>query len=556
MSDTSKGTPTSPSDLGGVDRVWRTWPRDCVRTDRLYTSVDGKHDSNFLSNISRDNLFSDETKNNIATNIYKSAGWGEFSTAEDETEQGNQSLVIKSLEDLDIHLSGLSFDAPAQTISYFVEPEYSWGRLCISEEVARRLFASFSVHQQFISVLSAFGEKSNPETEQTYLTYFDRIQILNPFRTFGNPDSEVFAQTGGYDIGYLFKYVDLHGRDGVTPDDPFVIRQTGVYHKYDPHTKKAVWIFIQSSESLKERLEALFLRYKDTPIDVALQVEIHFLVLTHGARNWRPYMMHLEKVFDKLNAKGSYSRTFADSELATFKIDINDLRELYTFIDKLRVLVQLVQMNYQVAKKVQQLIRRLRNRWVQESPLHELTPRLEDVCDRFEQHLYELAGIESRLHTLTERARDVAKFVQNMIEFRSGEINRTINGKLDSVVLSSIEEGKAMQVLASRGKVNTRMMRLLILITVISLPGILVATIFGTNFFVFNANTRELDVASNVWIYFLIAAGITVCIFLLWLIWRPRRIINAIRSIFRTASTKKDAPDIEKQGSNTTGTTL
>ncbi|KAK6354813.1 hypothetical protein TWF696_003945 [Orbilia brochopaga] len=559
MSDTSKG-PSSPSDLGGVDRVWRTWPRDCVRTDRLYTSVDGKHDSNFLSDISRDNLFSDVTKNNIAVNLYTSAGWGHFSTAEDETEQGTQSLVIKSLDDLDTHLSGLSFEAPAQTISYFVEPEYSWGRLSISEEVARRLFASFSVHQQFISVLSAFGEKSNPETEQTYLTYFDRIQILNPFRTFGNPDSEVFAQTGGYDIGYLFKYVDLHGRDQKSPDDPFVIRQTGVYHKYDPHAKNAVWIFVQSSESLKERLEALFVRYKDTPIDVALQVEIHFLVLTHGARNWRPYMRHLEERFDKLNAKGSYSRTFAESEFATFKIDINDLRELYTFIDKLRILLQLVQMNYQGAKKVQQLIRRLRNRWAQESPLHELTPRLEDVCDRFDQHLYDLGGIESRLHTLTERARDVAKFVQNMIDFKAGEVNRTINAKMGDVVSTSIDEGKAMQVLAARGKANTRMMRLLMIITAVSLPGILVATIFGTNFFVFNANTRQLNVASNIWIYFVIAAGIVSCIFLLWLIWRPRRIMKTLRaitrSIFKTILLKKNDPDIEKQGSNTTGTTL
>ncbi|KAJ6261341.1 hypothetical protein Dda_4011 [Drechslerella dactyloides] len=444
--------------------------------------------------------------------------------------------------------------------SSFLEPEYTRGRLCISEEVARRLFASFSVHQQFISILSAFGEKANPEIEQSYLTYFDRIQILNPFRTFGNPDSEVFAQTGGYDIGYLFKYVDLHGRDRETPENPFVIRQTGVYHKYDPHAKKSVWIFVQSSESLKERLEALFVRYKDTPIDVALQVEIHFLILTHGARNWRPYMRHLEEVFDKLNAKGSHSRILSESEFASFKIDINDLREMYAFIDKLRILLQLVQMNYQVAKKVQQLVRRLRNRWVQESPLHELTPRLEDVCDRFEQHLYELGGIESRLHTLTERARDAAKFVQSMIEFKTGESNRTINTKLDAVVSSSVDEGKAMQTLAIRGKINTRMMRLLVIITAISLPGILVATIFGTNFFAFNPNTRHLNVASNIWIYFVIAAGITFCIFFLWVIWRPRIIMSTLRtgwrSVFRSIPRKRDTPDIEKQGSNTTATTL
>ncbi|RVD86402.1 uncharacterized protein DFL_004679 [Arthrobotrys flagrans] len=321
-----------------------------------------------------------------------SAGWGRISTSGEEFEDARwkSSLIIQSLDDLENHFDALLLDtSPAQTISYFINPEYSWGRLQISEEVARRLFSSLPVHQQFISVISTFGEKISP-VEQSYLTYFDRIQILNPFRTFrsrdqSNTDSAIFTQTCGYDLGYLFKYVDLHGRD--LPKDPFAIRQTGVYHKYDPQAKRSVWIFIQPSESLKERLDALFSRYKDNPIDLALQIEIHFLVLMHAAKNWRPYIKYLEDAFSRITEKGFYSDLNPETNSSDPKINFSDVREIHYFMDKLRTRLQLIQMDYQIAKKVQQLLRRLRNRWIQETALNILTPRLEDVCDRY-RHIF------------------------------------------------------------------------------------------------------------------------------------------------------------------------
>ncbi|KAF3172632.1 hypothetical protein TWF788_009395 [Orbilia oligospora] len=506
------------SDSGG-ERVWHIWPRDCAREDRLYTAVDGKQDSNFLSDISQDRLFCDAAENLVTANVYTSAGWGRMSSSEEEIEnvRGKKSLVIQSLDDLETHLDALQLDTPAQTISYFIDPEYSWGRLQISEEVARRLFSSLPVHQQFISVISTFGEKISP-VEQSYLTYFDRIQILNPFRTFRNTDSTIFTQTCGYDLGYLYKYVDLHGRE--RPKDPFAIRQTGVYHKYDPQAKRSVWIFIQPSESLKERLDSLFSRYKDNPIDLALQIEIHFLVLTHAAKNWRPYIKYLEDTFSRITEKGFYSNLDLEADSSSPKINFGDVRDIHFFMDNLRTILQLIQMDYQIAKKVQQLLRRLRNRWIQETALNILTPRLEDVCDRFEQHLYDLSGHESRLNMLLMRANDISRLIQQIIDYRTGQFSQATNNKLNSLVSNAVGQGESIHSLARKGAKDTKMMKLFTIFTVIFLPGTFIASIFGTNFFAFNTESNHLIVASNIWIYFLISCTITCSLTAGWFLYR------------------------------------
>ncbi|KAK6538857.1 hypothetical protein TWF694_010417 [Orbilia ellipsospora] len=535
------------------DRVWRIWPRNCVRDDRLYTAIDGKHDSNYLSDISKDRLFSESAETNIVVNLYTSAGWGRISMSEEEIENRKtvQILSIKSLDDLEGHLDSVQLESPAQTISYFIESDYSWGRLRLSEEVARKLFAFFSVHQQFVSVLSAFGDKTST-VEQSYLTYFDRIQILNPFRTFKPTDSAIFSQTCGYDLGYLFKYVDPHNHK--TPKDPFAIRQTGVYHKYDPQTKRSTWIFIQPSESLKERLEALFTRYKDNPIDLALQVEIHFLVFTHGARNWRPYINYLEELFDEIskssNASGSVEPasastvTAATAAIPTVTPDLPSVMAIYALTDKLRVILQLIQMNYQVAKKVQQLLRRLRNRWIQEPALPVLTPRLDDVCDRFEQHLYELSGHEARIYSLLERAKDMSGLVHHILEFQSKEADKSRDAKLDTL-LAKANDKRPLLVVAKQGdKKPHANSKIGVLLAVIFLPGILIAAIFSTNFFIYNADTKKIDIASNLWIYFLISVPVTIILPSLWILWTCRRRVFGRKKV---QPNQEQARDIEKQ---------
>jgi len=56
-------------------------------------------------------------------------------------------------------------------------------------------------------------------------------------------------------------------------------------------------------------------------------------------------------------------------------------------------------------------------------------------------------------------------------------------------------------------------------VTLVLLPGAFISSIFGMNFFTFDAQTRSLVVSKSFWQYWAITVPVTICIVLLWNIW-------------------------------------
>lgn len=98
------------------------------------------------------------------------------------------------------------------------------------------------------------------------------------------------------ELGYNVKYVARHGR--TFPKDPFSIRETGVYHKFDSGTQESTWIFMQASDSMKERLRRSYQRSNETvPMN---QFLMHASILQGASEHWRDYLIYLEDTFSKL----------------------------------------------------------------------------------------------------------------------------------------------------------------------------------------------------------------------------------------------------------------
>ena len=98
------------------------------------------------------------------------------------------------------------------------------------------------------------------------------------------------------ELGYNIKYVAPHGR--AFPKDPFSIRETGVYHKFDSGTQESTWIYMQASEALEGRLRRTYERSNDTvPMN---QFLMHASILHSVSEYWRDYLVYLEDTFSKL----------------------------------------------------------------------------------------------------------------------------------------------------------------------------------------------------------------------------------------------------------------
>lgn len=62
-------------------------------------------------------------------------------------------------------------------------------------------------------------------------------------------------------------------------------------------------------------------------------------------------------------------------------------------------------------------------------------------------------------------------------------------------------------------------MRTIAYVTLLFLPGALVATIFGMNFFQFESTSNELIVAATFWQYWAISIPFTIVVIAVWNIW-------------------------------------
>jgi hypothetical protein len=98
------------------------------------------------------------------------------------------------------------------------------------------------------------------------------------------------------ELGYNLKYVAPHGR--TFPKDPFSIRETGIYHRFDSETQESIWIFMQASDALKDRLRRTYERSNDTvPMN---QFLMHASIFHSVSEYWRDYLVYLEDTFSKL----------------------------------------------------------------------------------------------------------------------------------------------------------------------------------------------------------------------------------------------------------------
>lgn len=91
---------------------------------------------------------------------------------------------------------------------------------------------------------------------------------------------------------YLIKHVERHGRE--ERDDPWSIRQMGIYHKSD-QVIGDVFVIFNPARSFQRRLKIVKTQ------NILPQVEdIHLALLTSVTANWRWYITDLERTYESI----------------------------------------------------------------------------------------------------------------------------------------------------------------------------------------------------------------------------------------------------------------
>ncbi|KAL5044294.1 hypothetical protein BDW71DRAFT_199150 [Aspergillus fruticulosus] len=388
----------------------------------------------------------------------------------------------------------------------FLHQYDSWGQLRVSAEFLKKLFSFLRVHPEYLDIVFLFAEKSGP-VEQSFSSLFSHCRPLST----GNPAAESACS---YDIGYNIKYAAAHGRS--FPKDPFSVRETGVYHGFDAATQQTQWVIIQPSQELQERTREYFARPQESQVET--QLRIHGIIFQAATQAWREYLVYLEATFSKMVSRSFYSSLTGPAVEGDFEADFADIRELQLFTDKLEKLVQVLQRNIDIGQEVQSFLGRARRH----SPCR-LSPVFEDTTSILQASILQHRVHSSRIQSLISRARGSGMLVQNILDIRATDTAAKINVRMRELAEKNARETRSMSVVSLISAIFLPAMFLAVgtgsIVTATMLTGN--KTLFGTNFFDYVEG--KIHIASNFWIYIVMAVGMSGFTVLLWVAYQQKR---------------------------------
>jgi hypothetical protein len=96
------------------------------------------------------------------------------------------------------------------------------------------------------------------------------------------------------ELCYLVKNVEKHGRTDL--DEPWSIRQLGVYHRHDSVEGSDTFIILNPVTSFQKRLKHAQKHCGAVPTPI----DIHMLALSHATWQWRWYLAFWESRLNEL----------------------------------------------------------------------------------------------------------------------------------------------------------------------------------------------------------------------------------------------------------------
>lgn len=208
----------------------------------------------------------------------------------------------------------------------------SRSRLHIPQESLRKILTVHQVMPGFVDFLQAFGRKASStdsgyggckrRIEYTSLSGPDKERSIDYYgMVISSPTAHMYTYRK-VEICYNIKYAERNYR---LPDEPWSVRQTCIYQKFERSKKSSTWILVQPSEKMQSRIREVFKArtMEDIEGSVHNPLDLHLVFLSAAAENWRWYYNSLENalvemVRSLLRHSGQLPLTFLDPKCATF----------------------------------------------------------------------------------------------------------------------------------------------------------------------------------------------------------------------------------------------
>ncbi|PQE24618.1 Mg2+ transporter -like Zinc transport protein [Rutstroemia sp. NJR-2017a BVV2] len=414
----------------------------------------------------------------------------------------------------------------------FLDQSYTWSRLQICEEHFRKLCTCLEVHPDFLAIVYLFCEKVRPVEESFSRFFINYSNQQDPGLMSQGFDCSMlsFLSSISYDliqvgIGYNIKYVSRHGRK--FPKDPFSIREVGVYQQFSSGSQTNSWVILQAPAPLQDRLRRALGNSNNTA--PGQQFQLHPMILLCVSEDWRDYLSYLEEEFSLLvglsvfasvswrilSDRGFYTNIKGPQFKGDLEADYSDIRKLHLLTDKLQRLRHILGLNIRLGHQMKHSLEQLQNQksaGLLVGSLH--------ISTKLEGFIYDQQTSSDRISNLLERSTGIGQLVQSILEIRAAEAGKIMNLEMKKLTEQGIEENRLVKRLTQQTTRDTKAMKIIALVSAIFIPATFMATLFGSNFFIYSEDQNKLTVASNFWVYIVFTAGLSGTVITMWMLWK------------------------------------
>ncbi|KAF2230727.1 hypothetical protein EV356DRAFT_323727 [Viridothelium virens] len=324
----------------------------------------------------------------------------------------------------------------------YIGQEYSMGKLLISHDAMHTLLGHLQVFPPFYDILHEFGER-----------------IERPSESRGCFQEWKLAPSQSFELCYLFKFVEEHGRD--YEEGSWSIRQTAVYHRRDTETGKDFVVILNPSRAFQQRWRQATQDEKTKPG----AGDLHTLLMSCASSKWNLFVNGLEDQFEPLKTKTHLSRVQPSKENSFPDLHYDDFQDVQVMRDRLHRLSHLLESNLAICQKIaRKALGKPALTWINNT--HE--PTVNGECIKMSYSEMKLQ--KRRVQTLLRRLDAVAGSMQSTLAFRGLEALYS-SGKASAELTHLAQaDNRLMLRLTQEAQRDARTLKTITIVTMVYLP--------------------------------------------------------------------------------------
>ncbi|KAH6629840.1 hypothetical protein C7974DRAFT_194269 [Boeremia exigua] len=354
---------------------------------------------------------------------------------------------------------------------YSIHQKNTWAPLSASRKMIALLSDHYQLTTGFFQILAHFQDR-HVATEES----------------FAGASRSTYS-SNRLEFGWIYKYSE---KKQVGAGNPWRIRHTGIYHVFDrAHGRTTLFVISPRPNAyFATHVKTIMQQAKHRALLLANPMLIHPMLVTSHLSLWQSYLEYHEALLLKLDMKP------ACSSLGQSSVTFETLKQVREVEKKIIPLDSLLTVLEGLIDDVREASR------VFESPRDSDDSVLESIQATLKDSRREVTSYKLQACYLQRRAQSSAQSVLDALNLGFQKLAQ--------------EQSRKTSVMAKSAREDSVAIRAITLVTSFYLPFSFVATVFGMNLVDFNAESRNLVVSSQFWLYFVISVPLTVVTLACW----------------------------------------